>query len=87
MANQAENAPPVDQSIGSERYMVHARGESVNVAPVSAPQFAFISALASGATLGAAMDSAGLDESGLLAALRFTFAGQLVVDITPRSGS
>lgn len=86
-ANQMENAPPVDQSLGSERYLIHSRGESVMVAALTRAWFSFLQALQNGQPLGNAMEAASLDESGLLAALRFTFGEQLVVGLTPRTGS
>ena len=78
VANQHENAPPVDQSVGEERYMVLLRDDGVEIARLDAPLHAFVAALASESPLGAAMSQAGLDEAGLLAALKFVFAQSLV---------
>ena len=86
-ANQAENAPPVGQSAGPEQYMVLSRDEGLLLQRLSSGLFSYLTALAAGAPLGEAMAVASLDESGLLDALRFTFAEALVCGVSPRSGS
>jgi hypothetical protein len=81
MANRNENAPPVDPTSGGEWYLVQAGREQVTVAQLTAPVFAFLSAIAAGAPLGDAVSHAGLDERGLLGALQFAFANELVVSM------
>jgi hypothetical protein len=83
-ANQHENAPPVDQSLGSEQYMVLSRYETVEVSRVTPGRFSYLSALAGGATLGEAMSAADLDEAALLDGLQFSFAESLVCAIALR---
>lgn len=80
-ANQAENAPPVDQSAGSEAYMVLSRDDSVEITRLNPSLFSYLSALAARAALGEAVAAAKLDEAGLLEALRFTFAESLVCGV------
>jgi hypothetical protein len=81
-ANQAENAPPVDQSKGSECILILGRSEAVEVRLLTPPLFSYLSALAGGATLAEAMTAGGLDEAGLLAALQFSFAEGLVCGLS-----
>lgn len=81
LANQIDNASPVDQSTGHERYMVRMRDETIDVAPLNAPLFSFLCALKDGKPMGEAMSAAGLDESGLLSALQFLFSENLVVGV------
>ena len=81
-ANQAENAPPTDQSIGQEAVMVHSRNDLPQVRRLTAPLFAFISSLAEGRPLGDAMTLADCDEAALTQALRFLFAEELVCSLT-----
>lgn len=78
LANQQTDAPPVDQSKGSEHVLILGRSESVELRPLAPPLFSYLSALAGGATLGDAMTAGGLDEAGLLSALQFTFTQGLV---------
>lgn len=77
-ANQVENAPPVDQSLGEESVLILGRDESVEMRLLAPPLFSYLSALADGANLGEAMTAGGLDEAGLLAALQFSFAEGLI---------
>ncbi len=81
LANQVENAPPVGQSDGEERYMVLGRDKSVEIFRLSKPLFSFVAALQGGAAMSAAMSVAELDEPGLLSALQFLFGEGLVVGI------
>jgi hypothetical protein len=81
LANQVENAPPVDQSLGSEAYMVLARNEGVEIARLEPRLLGCLSALRDGATLGEAMSTAGLDEAALLAALQFMFTNGMVCEV------
>ena len=79
--NQVENAPPVDQSMGSEAYMVLAGYDSPRMTRLDPQLFSFLAALASKAPLGAAMSGAEVDESSLLRALQFLFSQELVCGI------
>jgi hypothetical protein len=83
--NQVQNAPPTDQSMDSERGMVHSRYGGVHVRPLTPPVFSFLSALADGRSLGEAMTQASLDEAALTQALRFLFSEGLVSSLTPAS--
>ena len=58
--------------------MILGRAESVEMRLLDAPLVSYLSAMAGGATLGDAMSAGGLDEGGLLSALRFSFAEGLV---------
>jgi hypothetical protein len=82
MANQAENASPVDQSRGPECVLILGRTESVEMRLLAPPSFSYLSALEGGATLGDAMTAAGLDEAGLLSALQFSFTEGLVCGLS-----
>lgn len=81
LCNQTENAPPVSQSRGGETYMVLGSDDGMKVLLLDPARFSFLAALAAGAPLGQAMAAAGLDEAGLLDALRFTFTEALVCGI------
>jgi hypothetical protein len=81
IANQVENAPAVDQSLGAEQGMVLPRDELVEVRRLPADLFSYLCAVAGGASLGDAMTAASFDEAGLLRALRFQFAESLVVAV------
>ena len=81
LANQVENAPPVDQSEGPEAGMVRARDGGVEIRVLGPSLFSYISALAAGATLGEAMSLAELDEAGLTQALAFLFSEGLVTAV------
>jgi hypothetical protein len=72
-SNQADNAPPVDQSLPGECGMVRARLDQLEVRALEPRLFSYLSALAAGAPLGDAITTAGLDQSGLVAALGFVF--------------
>jgi hypothetical protein len=78
VANQIENAPPVDQSLGSEMYMVLARYEGVEISRLEPSLLSYLCALQAGATLGDAMSRSAMDEPALLAALHFMFSNALV---------
>lgn len=77
-ANQVDDAPPVDQSLPGECGLVRACAESVDIRQIDPPLFTYLSALSAGAPLGEAVTSAGLDQRGLVAALRFVFSEGLV---------
>jgi hypothetical protein len=77
-ANQAENAPPVDQSLGGECGMVRARIDVLEVRALEPRLFSYLSALVAGAPLADAISAAGLDQAGLVNALGFVFTEGLV---------
>jgi hypothetical protein len=80
-ANQAENAPPVNQSQASECGMVRARIDQLEVRPLEPRLFSYLSALSAGAPLGDAIAAAGLDQSSLVSALGFVFTEGLVCSV------
>jgi hypothetical protein len=77
-ANQVDEAPPVDQSLGAEYMMVRQRLESVEVQALAEDLFSYLYATAAGATLGEAMTAASLDEGRLTEVLGFLFGSGLV---------
>jgi len=81
LANQAENASPVEQSVGSERGMVRARSDLLEVRPLEPRLFSYLCALQAGAPLGAAVTTAGLDQAALVSALGFVFNEGLVSSV------
>jgi hypothetical protein len=83
-ANQVENAPSVDQSVGSEHGMVRWRNDMPEVRALEPRLFSFLSALQDGASLGEAMSQAGLDENALTNALAYLFGEGLVTSIRLR---
>lgn len=87
LANQEENAPPVDQSWGSESGMTLARADGVEVARLGPDLFSYLSALAAGASLGEAMGRAGLDGQGLARVLGQVFSEQLIVGVGQGTGA
>jgi hypothetical protein len=90
-ANQSENAPPVDQSLGSESGMVRSRSGEVEVRVLPHDVFSYLVATRRGDTLSDAMQTAALDEKRLTEILGFLFSEGLVVSIAlekaPRQGS
>jgi hypothetical protein len=84
-ANQGVIGAPVDQSLGNEQGLVRMRGSQVECISMPADQFAFISALADGQTLGEAVEIAAVEGERLLPFLRFLFAEELVVGIGLRT--
>jgi hypothetical protein len=82
LANQVENAPPVDQSIGPEHGMVLPRADHVEVRHINEGTFAFLAALQSGLPLGDAMTRAHLEAEVLAAALEFVFSRNLVIALS-----
>jgi len=82
LANQAENASPVDQSKGFECGMARARTDGVEVAVLEPDVFSYLSALASGRTLGEAMTHAGLDGPRLTQVLGILFSAGLVTGVS-----
>lgn len=78
LANQAENAPPVDQSVGSEYGMVLPRIDHVEVRHINERAFSFLSALQSGLPLGDAMTRSNLEAEVLAGELEFIFSQGLV---------
>jgi hypothetical protein len=87
LANQVESAAPVDQSKGSERGMARARSDGTEVAVLAPDLFSYLSALATGRTLGEAMAHAGLDGPRLTQVLGYLFSEELVTGVTVRSPS
>jgi hypothetical protein len=84
-ANQAQNAPPVDQSLGSEQGLVYACDDGVVVRRVDRPLFQFLAAVLAGRSLGEATTSTALDEAGLRHSLGFIFSAGLVRELVQRS--
>lgn len=83
LANQGENASPVDQSTGAECGMALARADGVEVARLAPDLFSYLSALAAGATLGGAMARAGIDGPRLTQVLGYAFGEELVTAVSP----
>ena len=89
LANQEMTAPPVDQSAAGECCLVLLRHDYLISRRVEQPLFFFLTALVDGATLGHAMERAGLDGAALSQGLGFAFNEQLVTAVSPgsRAGS
>ena len=82
LANQRENASPVEQSVGYECGMALSRADAVEVARLSPDVFSYLSALSAGATLGAAMTQTGLDGARLTQVLGHVFTEGLVTGVS-----
>jgi Putative DNA-binding domain len=82
--NQIENAPPADQSLGSESGLVRMRYELPELLRLDPGLYSFLSALAGGSTLGEAMTRAALDGQALADALAFLFREGLVSSLALR---
>jgi hypothetical protein len=82
LANQAEDAPPVDQSLGAECGMARARADGVEVARLAPDLFSYLSAVAAGASLGEAMVRARLDGPRLTQVLGHLFGDELVIRVS-----
>ena len=82
LANQSDNAPPVDQSLGSEAGMARIRDDRVEVTRLAPELFSYLSAVTDGATLGAAMTAANVDGPRLSEILGFVFSSNLVCSVT-----
>ncbi len=80
-ANQYDTAPPVDQSLGNEYGLVRIRQDMVEAQTLAADVFAFISALACGATLGRAMTESEVEPELLTEILAFVFGAGLVTAV------
>jgi hypothetical protein len=78
LANQAENAPPVDQSPVGECGMVLGRADLLEVRRLESQLFSYLCALQAGTPLGEAIATAGLDQASLVSALGFVFNEGLV---------
>ena len=78
LTNQAENAPPVDQSLSGECGMVLGRADLLEVRRLEPRLFSYLCALQAGAPLGEAVTAAGLDQPALVSALGFVFNEGLV---------
>lgn len=85
LANQSANAPPVDQSMGSEQGLTRIHGEWVEIQKLPADLFSFISALAGGSTLGEAVAVAEVEGARLTELLGFVFGADLVVALDLRA--
>ena len=85
ITNQVENAPPVDQSLGSEQGMIHIRHELVEVRRLDPGLYRFLSALVGGAPLGDAVSAAEMDASALTNTLAFVFNEGLVSSLSLRA--
>ena len=85
LANQSANAPPVDQSLGSECGLIRIRAESLEIRPLAPRVFSYLCELAGGATLGEAMERSALDGPGLSSALGFVFSEGLITAVALRS--
>jgi hypothetical protein len=81
LANQTDNAPPMDQSRGSEQGMARARTDGVEIARLEPDLFSYLSALAAGRTLGEAMTLASLDGPRLTQVLGHLFSEGLVTTV------
>jgi hypothetical protein len=81
MANQADNAPPVDQSLGSEQGLVRIHHQSIEIRKLPNDLYLFLSALQS-SSLGDAVAAAQADGPRLTELLGFAFANELVVSIS-----
>lgn len=82
LANQAKNAPPVDQSLGFEQGMVRARADLPEVHPLDAPLFSFLCALQANHPLGEAVARSSLDLGSLTQSLEFAFNEGLVSSLS-----
>lgn len=78
LANQDDNATPVDQSRGPEAGMVLSRPNGVEVARLAPDLFSYLSALAAGQSLGGALTDSGLPEDRLAAVLGHLFEENLI---------
>jgi hypothetical protein len=87
LTNQADNAPPVDQSVGSEQGMIRPRSEFVEVRPLDSDLFSFLAALREGLPLGAALSRSSLEVGALTQALEFIFNEGLVSSLTLRGAA
>ncbi len=81
-ANQRDIASPVEQSLGAEQGMVRASDNGLTVHQLAPALFSYLTAVAAGSPLGAAMTAAELDEAGLLHALHFMFSERLVCEVS-----
>jgi hypothetical protein len=82
LANQADNAPPVNQSLGSEQGMVRPRVDSPDVRPLDAPLVSFLCALQARHPLGESVARSSLDLGSLTQALEFVFSEGLVSSLS-----
>jgi hypothetical protein len=80
-ANQVDDAPPVDQSLGPECGLIRMRIDGVEVRQLESRLFSYLSALAARAPLGQAIATAGFDQLGLVNALGFLFTENLVCQV------
>jgi hypothetical protein len=71
----------VDLGTGPEFILVHRTAGRVHLRGLQAAEFAFVDALAAGATLEAAMDTSGLPLESLSTVLHLLFADQAVAEV------
>jgi hypothetical protein len=82
-ANQSdEPGAPVDPATGSQQVVVCCGTDGLVLHSLPADQFAFVSALASGATLSGALESSGLDVERLPGVLSWLFGEGLVTALS-----
>lgn len=86
-ANQFENAPPMDQSLGPEYGMVHMRDGVTEVQSLAPDLFAFLAALSAAEPLGSAVTAAEADGERLTEMLAFLFRSSLVVAVSAKAGA
>ncbi len=87
-ANQSDaGEAPVDLSAGPEYVIVHRGPQGAELRPVPRREFAFIDALATGATLGAAQEQSGLPVTRLAGVLHWLFTSEVVAAVLPPSAA
>lgn len=82
LANQVDNAPPVDQSLALEQGMVRARIDFPDVRLLDAPLFSFLCALQARHPLGESVALSSVDLGSLTQALEFVFSAGLVSSLS-----
>lgn len=87
LANQQDDAPPVDQSLGAECGMALSRTDGVEIARLAPDLFSYLSALAAGSSLGESLGRAGLDATRLSQVLGFIFGAELVTGVAAATAS
>jgi hypothetical protein len=78
--SQAER-PVVDLDSGPEHVLVHRAADAVQLRGLQADEFAFVDAIASGATLEAAVDAAAMPLERLPALLFALFTDEVVAEV------
>jgi hypothetical protein len=81
-ANQPDAAgEAIDLGAGPARVRVHRRGDGVELCAMDAAEFAFVAGLASGATLGEAVERSALPVDGLSSVLGTLFADECIAAV------